>query len=282
MTEAPPAARTGAESVLLGLGAAGVDYLFANAGTDFPSVIEALAALDPGLVPCPVTAPHETAAVGMAHGYWLVTGRPQAVMVHVNVGLANAAMGVINAASDNVPMLVMSGRTPITERGRKGARVTPIQYGQEMYDQTSIVRDAVKFTYEMRYPEQGAALVHRALAIAQDRARGAGLPEPSARTARGRDPGRRAAGRPARPGAEPDRARPCATEQAARWLAEARHPLILCQRGDVAGRLAGLLSRLAARTGAPSASRSRCATSWPRTIPPWRATPPRSRSAAPT
>jgi len=250
MTKTDRAARTGAESVLLGLGGAGVDYLFANAGTDFPPVIEALAALDTDLIPEAVTAPHETAAVGMAHGYFLVTGRPQAVMVHVNVGLANAAMGVINAASDNVPMLVMSGRTPITERGRKGARVTPIQYGQEMYDQASIVRDVVKYTYEMRYPEQGADLVRRALAISRTAPEGPvylSLPrEPLAADV---------------PEAWPDDATPVPTptrgapdpdavKRAARWLTESGRPLILCQRGDIAGHLSKLLSRLAARTGA--------------------------------
>lgn len=250
MKQAEVAARTGAESVLLGLGAAGCDYLFANAGTDFPPVIEALAALDPAHLPTPVTAPHETAAVGMAHGYYLVTGRPQAVMVHVNVGLANALMGVINAASDNVPMLVMSGRTPITERGRKGARVTPIQYGQEMFDQTSIVRDAVKYTYEMRYPEQGAALVHRALAIARTAPEGPvylSLPrEPLAATPPETVP-RTADPVPAPSATAPD---PEAVGRAAAWLGAAKRPLVVCQRGDVAGRLSGLLSRLAARTGA--------------------------------
>ena len=76
-------------------------------------------------------------------------------------------MGVINAASDNVPVIVMSGRTPITERGRMGSRITPIQYGQEMFDQTSIVRDSVKFDYEVRYPEQCDSVLRRAAAIAR-------------------------------------------------------------------------------------------------------------------
>ena len=139
------APRTGAEAVLMALKANGIDWLFANAGTDFPPVIEALAALPADSMPTPVTVPHETAAVAMAHGFYLVSGQPQAVMVHVNVGLANAVMGVINAASDMVPMVVMSGRTPLTETGRAGRRLTPIQYGQEMFDQTAMVREWVKF-----------------------------------------------------------------------------------------------------------------------------------------
>ncbi len=242
-------AATGAESVLLGLKRAGVDYLFANAGTDFPPIIEALATLPPDAMPEPVTIAHETAAVAMAHGYYLVTGRPQAVMVHVNVGLANAVMGVINAASDNVPMVVMSGRTPITETGRPGGRATPIQYGQEMYDQTSLVRDTVKYSYEMRYPEQGESLVSRAAALATSAPAGPvylSLPREPLQAPIGRDERPLVGARPAATAALPD---PGAIARAAEWLGSARFPLVLCQRGDVEGHLSRALSDLAGAHG---------------------------------
>ena len=250
MADSDSLPETGAESLLLGLGAAGVDFIFGNAGTDFPPLIEALAKLDPARVPAPVTVPHETAAMAMAHGYYLATGRPQAVMVHVNVGLANAAMGVINAASDNIPVLVMSGRTPVTERGRRGSRVTPIQYGQEMFDQASLVRDVVKYTYEMRYPEQGAALVSRALGIARS------APEGPVYLSLPREP--LAAGVPVElaplpaplPAATPAAPDAQAMRTAAEWLSEARAPLVICQRGDPAGRLSAALSRFCAASGA--------------------------------
>lgn len=238
--------QTGAEAVLLTLKARGIDYLFANAGTDFPSIIEAFAARIPGSqVPVPVTIPHETAAVAMAHGYYLVSGKPQAVMVHVNVGLANAAMGVINAASDNIPMIVMSGRTPITEHGRTGARVTPIQYGQEMFDQTSIVRDATKYNYEMRYAEQGGSMVERALAIAMSEPRGPvylSLPREPLAEAFPDDhpfpPSRQVANGLQRPD-------PAAVEEATRLIARAQSPLIVCQRSDPSGATAAALARMA-------------------------------------
>src|SRR6201999_1227074 len=71
-----PTPRTGAADLLLGLKSSGIDYLFANAGTDFPPIIEAFASLPADQVPTPVVVPHETASVAMAHGYYLVTGRP--------------------------------------------------------------------------------------------------------------------------------------------------------------------------------------------------------------
>ena len=73
---------TVAEAYLTLLKARGIDWLFANAGTDFAPIIEALSrGAGAGLaMPEALAAPHETVAVGMAHGYYLATGRPQAVI----------------------------------------------------------------------------------------------------------------------------------------------------------------------------------------------------------
>ena len=89
-----------AEAYLELLAARGVEYLFANAGTDFAPIIEAYAkrGAQGQALPRPITVPHEVPAVAMAHGYAMVTRRAQAVMVHVIVGAANALGGVINAA----------------------------------------------------------------------------------------------------------------------------------------------------------------------------------------
>jgi len=71
-------------------------------------------------------------------GYYLMTGRPQAVMVHVNVGTANAMCGLINsgaATSDAVHV----GRTPYAEEGGlPGERSGEIHWPQEMRDQRAI------------------------------------------------------------------------------------------------------------------------------------------------
>lgn len=239
---------TGGEALLMALKSSGIEYVFANAGTDFPPIIEGLARLSSSSVPIPVTVPHETAGVAMAHGYWLATGRAQAVMVHVNVGLANAAMGVINAASDDVPMMVMSGRTPLTETGRKGGRMTPIQYGQEMYDQTGLVRGLVKFDYEIRYPEQCDSVVKRASGLMESAPQAPvylSLPkEPlTERLPEGFVP---AEATPAASAAAPD---PEAITQLASWIGSAVAPVVLCQRGDPAGQVSALLSEAAARFG---------------------------------
>lgn len=148
----------------------GVDYVFANAGTDFPPLIEAIAGAQAEgraqSLPEALVIPHEHAAMGMAYGYYLATGKAQAVIAHTNVGLSNCVIGGINAAAERVPILLFSGRTPITERGRFGSRSIPIGWGQEMRDQAGMVRELVKWEYELRFPEQIAELADRMHAIA--------------------------------------------------------------------------------------------------------------------
>ena len=163
-----------ADRLLGALKTHGIDYFFANAGTDFASIIEGFArAFETGAaVPKPMAVPHENAAVAMAHGYYMITGKPQAVMVHTNVGTANTLNALIDASRDNVPLILMAGRTPLTEHGITGARNAYIHWGQEMYDQAGMLREVVKWDYELRLPEQVEEVVARALEIAMTEPRG--------------------------------------------------------------------------------------------------------------
>ncbi len=147
----------------------GVDYLFANAGTDFAPLIESLAKaqVTGAKVPKPVTVPHENVAMHMALGYYLKTGRPQAVMVHVNVGTANAMCGLMNASRGNIPIIFTAGRTPYSEEGGvPGARTGEIHWPQEMRDQRAMVREIVKWDYELPTAHVLEATVDRAINIA--------------------------------------------------------------------------------------------------------------------
>ena len=146
----------------------GIDYFFANGGTDFASIIDAFARrkAEGKEYPKPITVPHETSLVSMAHGYTLITGKPQAAMVHVGVGTANGLGALMNAHRARVPILFSAGRTPITEEGNPASRSVYIHWGQESFDQASIVREYVKWDYELRVPSQLEAVVDRALSIA--------------------------------------------------------------------------------------------------------------------
>jgi acetolactate synthase-1/2/3 large subunit len=152
----------------------GVDYLFGNAGTDFAPLIEAYAqAARTGVpVPRPILATHENLAVTMAHGYGMVSRRIPAVMVHVSVGTANMICAALNAARENVAILLSAGRSPLTETGLLGSRDGYIHWAQEMYDQAGMIREIVKWDYELRNAEQLTTVVDRALAIAATEPRG--------------------------------------------------------------------------------------------------------------
>src|ERR1041385_8767618 len=80
------------EAFLRALADHGIDYFFANPGSDFPPILEAVspAKVSNANVPPPLVIPHEDLAVHIAHGAFAMPGKPQAVMLHVNVGTANA------------------------------------------------------------------------------------------------------------------------------------------------------------------------------------------------
>ena len=206
-----------------------VDYLFGNAGTDFPSIIEGLSKslTGEGSAPTPMTVPHENLAVAMAHGYYVATGRLASVMVHVNVGTANAICGVMNAARENVPVLMTSGRTPLTEEGFDGSRSLYIHWGQEMFDQGGVMREMVKWDYELRNAKQIETIVDRAVTVAMTEPRGPvylSLPREVLAEKPGdftyQSPTRRHPARPASADAN-------AIDEAAEILANAENPMII-------------------------------------------------------
>ena len=246
-------AQSTGEAMLRQLAARGVDFFFANSGTDFPSLVEAFArARDEGFpVPRPVLVTHENVGVCMAYGATLATGRAQAVMVHVNVGSANALCGVINAARENVPMLMMAGRTPWTETGAAGTRSMNIHWAQEMFDQGGMLREQVKWDYELRDAGQLASLLDRALAISASEPAGPvylSLPrEVLAQTPSPQPAGPAASIAPLAP-AMPD---PGAVRELAAMLAGAKRPLVITARAGRDPAAVPLLARLAERYALP-------------------------------
>jgi acetolactate synthase-1/2/3 large subunit len=163
-----------AEIFLRTLAEHGVDYFFCNPGTDFPPIVEAFtrAQGSNARLPQPVLVPHENLAVAMAHGAYLMTGRPQAVMVHVNVGTGNTINNITNAARDRTPLILAAGRTPFTEKGSFGSRSRSIHWAQEMFDQAGMLRELVKWDYEMKVPEQAADVAARAYEMTMTSPRG--------------------------------------------------------------------------------------------------------------
>src|SRR5882672_7078008 len=224
---------TAADAWLGLMSARGIDYLFANGGTDFAPVVEAYAKGQKlgWRLPRIVIVPHENMGVAMAHGYAMVTGKPQAMMVHVGVGTANSINGLINASRQNIPILFTAGRTPLTESGAlPAARNNYIHWAQEHFDQGGMLREFMKWDYELRHAEQVETVIDRALAIATSEPQGPVyvtlprevLASPFSPTVNAH--AQQVAATP--PAADPD-----ALARAAKMLATAQHPLLITANG---------------------------------------------------
>ncbi len=221
---------TGAEELLATLWEQGVRYIFANLGTDYPALVEAFArARAHGYaVPTVIICQHEIMALSAAQAYAQVTRQPQAVFVHVDVGTANLGGTVHNAARGRVPVFIFAGQSPWTTRGEAlGSRTNPVQFIQDAPDQAAIVRQYVKWAYEIKSPLTIRQVVQRGMQLA--RAEPAGpvylmaAREPLAARVERNGATRRPAD--AVPGPTlPDEA---ALQQAAEWLVRAERPLVV-------------------------------------------------------
>ncbi len=126
---------TTSAALLEALSEAGVECLFANFGSDHAGVIEAIAAAREQHRPVPrvITAPAEMVAMSAAHGHAQLSGRAQAVLVHVECGTQSLGGAVHNAAKGRVPVLVLAGTSPATQEGelqRQPQRVHPVDPGR--------------------------------------------------------------------------------------------------------------------------------------------------------
>ncbi|MBB2963331.1 thiamine pyrophosphate-requiring protein [Methylobacterium sp. R2-1] len=245
-----------ADVLLRQLSVCGVDYFFANGGTDFPPIAEAFARAEATgeAAPRPLVIPHENLAVAMAHGVYMVSGRAQAVMVHVNVGTANAVNAVLDASRDETPVLLFAGRSPYSEAGRHGSRTRYIHWAQEMFDQAGMLREAVKWDYELHLPEQAGEIVARAHQVAMSAPRGpvyVTLPRDTLAGAAALPGSSATAPLALVPAPHPD---PASIAQLADWLALARQPVIVTASAGRSEAGFRALARFAERFAVPVVS----------------------------
>jgi acetolactate synthase I/II/III large subunit len=161
--------------LLEGLKEVGIDYLFCNFGTDHAPIIEEMAHRRKlgGAMPKVVRCPHENTAAHMAAGYALVTGRGQGVIVHVDVGTANAANGMHNMYRSRLPVLLMAGKAPYTMHDELiGTRDTHVHFVQEPFDQGSLVRPYTKWEWTLPSGVVVKEALRRAYSIMQSAPRG--------------------------------------------------------------------------------------------------------------
>ncbi len=193
------------------LAEAGCRFAFGIPGGEVLTLMDALAAAGIRYV----TTKHETAAGFMAEAVWQRTGTPPVLVATVGPGVSNAVNVVANARLDRVPLVVLAGAVDADDA---------LTYNHQLIDHARLLEPAIKGAFTLT-ATAADLIAEKALALASDPRPGPVLIdvpiEVAAATARPPAGIRRAAAQPTAPAPGP------ALEQARRWLAEARQPLLV-------------------------------------------------------
>ncbi|KAL8973558.1 MAG: hypothetical protein Q9197_002201 [Variospora fuerteventurae] len=149
---------------------AGITHCFVNLGSDHPSIIEAMVKGQKerkDRFPRILTCPNEMVALSMADGYARLTGKPQCVIVHVDVGTQGLGAAVHNASCGRAPVLIFAGLSPYTCDGEyRGSRTEYIHWIQDVNDQKQIVGQYCRYSGEIKCGKNIKQMVGRALQFA--------------------------------------------------------------------------------------------------------------------
>ena len=127
------------EALIELLNAHGVDRIFINPGFEFVDVLTSIASarvngrVSPQLILCL----DESVTAAAAYGNYMVTGKPQVVMVHSELGSLQLGGNLHNLQWGRVPALIFAGYHE--------SSLQRTVWNGSMYDQGSIVRNSVKY-----------------------------------------------------------------------------------------------------------------------------------------
>ncbi len=158
----------GAEAFIELLNANGVDYIFLNPGTASGPIQEALSKYKAlgKRAPEVITCLHEFVALSAAHGYFMVSRKPQVVLVHLALGTLQLGGALLNAQRGRAGVVICATRVPSDREGNgTGMPSFPLHWIHEQFDQAAPVRDYVKWEYELRSNETIHEVVQRAFRI---------------------------------------------------------------------------------------------------------------------
>jgi thiamine pyrophosphate-dependent acetolactate synthase large subunit-like protein len=118
----------------------GIEYICANPGSSFRGLQESVVNYGGNKSPEFITCCHEESAVGMAHGYAKIEGKPLGVFAHSTVGLQHASMAIFNAYCDRVPVYIVLGNSIDVTKRRPG-----VEWDHSVEDAAAMVRDYTKW-----------------------------------------------------------------------------------------------------------------------------------------
>ena len=136
------AGHIGAEAYIEVLNTNGVENIFFNPGGEQASIQATVAKyrLDGRKCPRLVLCLDEAVAMTAAYGHYLVSGQPQAVMVHAELGTLQIGGAWHNAQWGRIPVVVLAGNAGSSQQ---------ITWKEKRYDQGGIVRNSVRWDHEI-------------------------------------------------------------------------------------------------------------------------------------
>jgi thiamine pyrophosphate-dependent acetolactate synthase large subunit-like protein len=132
--------RTGSDFMVDVIKSLGIEYVCSNPGSSFRGLHESVINYGGNKNPEFITCLHEESAVGMAHGYAKIEGKPLLVFAHGTVGLQHASMAVYNAYCDYVPVIVIGGNIIDATK-----RMPPVEWTHSVQDAAAMLRDYTKW-----------------------------------------------------------------------------------------------------------------------------------------
>jgi acetolactate synthase-1/2/3 large subunit len=132
--------RTGSDFMVDVIKSLGFEFVCANPGSSFRGLHESIINYGGNKSPEFITCCHEESAVGMAHGYAKVEGKPLAVFAHGTVGVQHAAMAIYNAYCDRVPVYLILGNIIDATK-----RMPGVEWAHSVQDAAAMIRDFTKW-----------------------------------------------------------------------------------------------------------------------------------------
>lgn len=204
-----------------------IPYVLLNPGASFRGLHDSLVNHLGNEKPQMIVVLHEEHAVAIAQGYAKVTGKPLCAILHSNVGLMHGSMGIFDAWTDRMPVIVLGATGPVDAAKRRPW----IDWIHTAQDQAALIRHFIKWDAQPASIPAAQEALLRALQIATTAPQGpvyvcfdAALQE-SKLDARPKLPdyARYKPAPPARPSDE-------SIDEAAQLLSNARRPVILMGR----------------------------------------------------
>ena len=131
----------GSDAMARMLQALDLPYVALNPGASYRGLHDSLVNYLGNRRPQMLLCLHDETAVSIAHGYAKASGQMMGAILHSNVGLMHASMGIFNAWCDRVPLLVLGATGPWDATRRRPW----IDWIHTMADQGALVRGYTKW-----------------------------------------------------------------------------------------------------------------------------------------